>query len=236
MISASGLSLPPRLVDINIGLEAGRTVALVGPNGAGKTTLLKTMFGLETPTQGTVKLRERSVHDMALNERANSISYLPSNGSTELPATVLDILQMGRANMHAIQLASEKFELTAFHKRFYMTLSDGEKKRVLLAKLWARKSFCWLLDEPLASLDANQAIHFLKHMRTHAQEQNIVVLASVHDLYFAEHYFDEVILMDAGKILEKVSAKGFTTTKQFGMVFREVLIQGNGAELPRDMS
>ena len=83
----------PVLWDIDLEIPKGKLVAVVGPNGAGKTTLIKSMLGLLKPVSGAVHFKmlpDRKFH--------NHIAYVPQSGIVDwdFPATVLDIVMMGR--------------------------------------------------------------------------------------------------------------------------------------------
>jgi heme ABC exporter ATP-binding subunit CcmA len=149
----------PALAGANLDVDAGELVALQGPNGAGKTTLLRVCAGLLPVTSGeaTVLGYDLRVNAHQVRRRAG---LLASSGGLYDDLTVDDNLRFwGRAtgaSTDDVASAARRFGLGG---RVLTTpvsrLSTGQRRRVALAMLVARRAPLWLLDEPHAGLDAH---------------------------------------------------------------------------------
>jgi heme ABC exporter ATP-binding subunit CcmA len=148
----------PALAGADLDVGAGDLVALQGPNGAGKTTLLRVCAGLVPVASGEATVLG---HDLATNGRRvrRRVSLLASSGGLYEDLTVDDNLRFwGRAN------GADRADVVAAAQRFGLVgrlagtpvsrLSTGQRRRVALAVVVARRAPLWLLDEPHAGLDA----------------------------------------------------------------------------------
>lgn len=202
------------LGNINCCLVPGELVCVVGANGAGKSTLLKVLAGDWRPTTGNVfwgstKLSELSHQTLALHR-----AVMPQQVQLDFPFRAMDVVAMGRMphqetrqQTHTAALACMALTDTRhLHDRLYPALSGGEQQRVqlarVLAQLWpftqTQPRFLFL-DETTASLDPlhQQRVFALARWLT---EQNIGVLAVVHDMNLAAQFADRVWLLEEGKI------------------------------------
>ncbi len=185
-------------------LPRASMTGVVGPNGAGKSTLIKAMLGLLEGTAGQV-----SVLGATLRERQNRVAYVPQRSSVDwdFPATVRDVVVMGRygrmpwwkwpgkAERDAAMVALERVGLADLHQRRISDLSGGQQQRVFLARALAQEAELYLLDEPLAGVDAaseSVIIELLKAIR----DQGGSVVAVHHDLATASRYFDHLLLLN----------------------------------------
>ena len=172
--------------DVSLRLSAGEILLLEGPNGCGKTTLLRLLTTLLKPTSGNVhycgelldKVRYQYLADMlyighqsaiklALSAEENLTWMAASEGLHE-PQMVRDALQrMGLGRVYDLPC----------HQ-----LSAGQMRRVALSRLALSRCRLWLLDEPLAALDA-EGIELIKScVRKHLDRQGAVILVSHQDL------------------------------------------------------
>jgi heme ABC exporter ATP-binding subunit CcmA len=148
----------PALAGVDLDVDAGELVALAGPNGAGKTTVLRVCAGLVPVVSGTAEVLGFNLTSQSRQVRSRVGLLGPSGGLYE-DLTVADNLRFfGRAS------GVDDVDTTAAAKRFGLTgrlsttrvaqLSTGQRRRVALAALVARRAELWLLDEPHAGLDA----------------------------------------------------------------------------------
>jgi zinc transport system ATP-binding protein len=150
-----------RILDgVSITVRRGDFLAILGPNGGGKTTLLKVMLGLLTPWSGTV-VRHVSLRDGA-------IGYVPQYAGfdREYPLTVTEVVRMGRlarrgrfSRWHtedraAVSRVLSRFRLEPLAHSPIGELSGGQLQRTLIARALVSEPEILLLDEPLASIDA----------------------------------------------------------------------------------
>ena len=190
----------------------GSVSVILGPNGAGKSTLLDSIAGLRTPEAGTVRLDGVSVADMRLSERARRIGYLPQGGELRWNLRVHELIALGRlphrsafageseADRAAIARAMAAADVEALASRPALSLSGGERARVLLARVLAGEPELLLADEPVANLDPRHAMDALRLFRRAADGGAAVVLV-LHDLQAAARAADQLLLLANGRCL-----------------------------------
>lgn len=190
------------LHDISLTISEGMFAAIVGPNGGGKTTLLKLILGLLTPRYGTVKVFGRTPV-----EARTLIGYVPQSilFDDSFPATVFDIVLMGRIERHFFSLYDktdkaiahsclEKVGLKGFEDRPFSMLSGGERQRVLIAQALASQPRLLLLDEPSANLDPESAIHLFDQLKVLNRELTILMVS--HNLEIVSDVVSHIICLN----------------------------------------
>jgi iron complex transport system ATP-binding protein len=198
-------------------LNPGKLVAIVGPNGAGKTTLLRAIAGL-TGSTGHIILGDSAIKDLSRSERARKIAYLPQGHQVHWPMTARDIVALGRyphgledpleldgthknsAHAKAVEAAMLRTETIAFKDRPIMSLSGGERARVMLARVLAVEAKLLLADEPTASLDPRHQITVMQDLLNESRNGALVVVVT-HDIWLASRLADEIVLMDQGRVV-----------------------------------
>jgi heme exporter protein A len=143
--------------DLSFSLAAGRALLLQGPNGAGKTSLLRLLAGFLRPAAGTVSLRTNGEEIADAEERGKFMGWLahqdavkPQLGVREQLAFFAVLYRSGRDPGEALRT----FGLEPLAELPGQYLSAGQKRRLALARLQLSARPVWLLDEPLAALDA----------------------------------------------------------------------------------
>ncbi len=194
------------LSDITAVLEPGKITAIVGPNGAGKSSLLMTLAGLLVPDQGSACLEDRSIGDLAAQDRARAIGYLPQGADIAWDVAVEALVALGRMphgdghtaqGTAAVNAALGALDLEHLRGRPVGCLSGGETARVLLARVLAGQPRWILADEPLAALDLSHQIRLIGHLKQSAQAGTGVVIV-LHDLALAMNHADHVLVLDGG--------------------------------------
>ena len=193
MLNASGLSLPGRLYDASIALDAGELVCLIGPNGSGKTSLLHALAGIGGAL-GRVELDGVDPRRLGPAERPSWLTYLPATRDLPWPLLARDLITLGGGAAEFPVL-----ELTPLLDRRIDTLSTGERSRVLIARALAPRPKLLLLDEPTANLDPLWQIRLMTLVREELKGGRAALVA-IHDLDAAERYADRVIVMKTGRI------------------------------------
>lgn len=195
-----------------VSLEASgaQFIGLIGPNGVGKTTLVRAAAAL-IPFTGSVALDGASVAAMEPRARARAIAYLAQGAGSHWPLEVSRLVALGRLphlapfrapaleDEAAIARAMSLADVECFRGRDVLTLSGGERARVLLARALAVEASLLLVDEPVASLDPYHQIRIMEVLRAYADEGRMVV-AVLHDLSLAARYCDRLILLDGGTV------------------------------------
>lgn len=183
MLDVQNLCKEPHLTELTFQVENGECLALLGKNGAGKTLLLNLLATLIAPTSGTVSIAGYDAFSN-LKQVRPLIGYVPVafEGYPELSAIeYLDFFaaayRMERdERAAAIDAVLTLMDIGPLRDVKIGALSTGEKQRLLLAKTFLHEPAVWLLDEPLAPLDARgqmEMIELLNELR--AMGKTVVV-------------------------------------------------------------
>ena len=193
----------PALAGVDLSLEKGEVVVVVGPNGAGKTSLLRACAGLLPVTAG-----EASVLGVDLTADHTAVRrYIGLLGHAAPLYDELSAAENVRFAVRALGLpaarADEALELVGLTGRLLTTpagrLSAGQRRRVALAALVARRPALWLLDEPHAGLDAG-ARALLGDLVAQAVVGGASVLLSSHEPQLSVPLADRVVTMGGGRV------------------------------------
>ncbi len=199
-----GADLVLEAVDLTV--PSGVMGAIVGPNGAGKSTLVKAVLGLVPLRSGSVELLGESI---AKGRRR--VGYVPQRSSVDwdFPADVLDVVTMGlygtlgwwqRPGKAAKDRAMEALAgvgMADLYRRHISQLSGGQQQRVFLARALVQDADLYLLDEPLAGVDAVSEAALVSTLRR-LRDEGKTVLAVHHDLNTLSDYFEWLTLVNRG--------------------------------------
>lgn len=197
---------------VDAGFQTGEVTAVLGPNGAGKSTLLAALCGARPATSGKVFLDGTDLTLMDPRKRALRLGFLAQGREVAWGLTVEAVVRLGRlpysrtgvsagpADNAAVEAAITRCELDHLRKRNVLTLSGGERARVLLARVLAGEPDWILADEPLAGLDPAYQLDIVRLLRELAQEGRGVIV-TLHDLALVGRLADRVVVVRAGTIL-----------------------------------
>jgi heme exporter protein A len=163
---------------------AGEAVALTGPNGAGKTSLLRTVAGFIRPSAGRVRFEDVG-GDLAADDARRAGCHLLGHQDGLKPGRLARDELLFQARWHGGTLdgalaAADRLGLTRLLGLEVRVLSAGQRRRLALARLIASPRALWLLDEPLAPLDAASRALLGVVMAEHLAGGGLMV-AAVHD-------------------------------------------------------
>jgi heme exporter protein A len=166
-------------------IAAGEAVALTGANGAGKTSLLRAVAGLLRPLEGQISFGDASGAALAAEDARSRDLHLISHQDGLKPSRtaweeLLFQVRWTGGDLQAARLACERLDLRRLRDLEVRKLSAGQRRRLALARLVASRRRLWLLDEPLAPLDAVQRTTFGAIMAEHLAAGGLI-LAAVHD-------------------------------------------------------
>jgi iron complex transport system ATP-binding protein len=213
--------------DISIQVDHKQFVGIIGPNGCGKSTLLKSIYKVIKPQEGTVLLGDKDVLKSSARTISKDMGVVGQFNELDFDFTVHEMVMMGRTphkhlmdsdNIEDYKIAADALErvnLTEYADRSYLTLSGGEKQRVILARAIAQKPEFLILDEPTNHLDIKYQLQILSVVKS----LNIGVLAALHDLSMASVYCDFLYVVKDGRIIASGNPKAVLTKELIRQVY-----------------
>ncbi|MGW9022176.1 ABC transporter ATP-binding protein [Leucobacter chromiiresistens] len=229
----------PILDGIDWSVDDAERWVILGPNGAGKTTLMKLATAGEYPTRGSVDVLGERLGRVDVFELRNRIGFVSSTAARRIPASELvrDVVLTaaysveGRWNeeydsidVRQAERILAEWDLGAYADRAFGTLSDGERKRALIARAVMTDPELLLLDEPSANLDLGARERLLQMLSGFAASPSSPAMVMVtHHVEEIPPGFTHVLLMRegrieaAGPISETLTAAALEST--FGMPF-----------------
>jgi heme exporter protein A len=165
---------------LDLELRAGEATALIGRNGAGKTSLLRAVAGLLRPEAGQIVFEDVEA-DTARAEHLHMIGHHDGLKSTRTAWEELCFQTLWTGGTEAsARVAAQRMDLNRLLDLDVRRLSAGQRRRLALARLVASPRSLWLLDEPMAPLDAGHRQAFGELMAQHLNGGGMI-LAAVHD-------------------------------------------------------
>ena len=214
------------LPSINVSLKEGNLIALIGPNGAGKSTLFKTLTAYIKPVGGSIELMGKDLSSYSVKEKATMIGLVLTERPDDMFLKVHDVVASGRCpytnffgkiekeDENIIQESLEVVGIKYLTDRYFNTLSDGEKQKVMIAKTLAQNTPIIFMDEPTAFIDYPSKIELFSLMKMLTKERNKTIIFSSHDLELLLRYTDDIWVISKGKELissskDELIASGF---------------------------
>jgi osmoprotectant transport system ATP-binding protein len=200
------------LYPTNLSISRGKTTVLIGPSGCGKSTLLRLIIHLIEPDTGSIDFDGQTVSSENINALRRRIGYVIQEGGlfphlTARANVVLMARHIGKPSGEMLTRLSELCELTRFSEnlflRYPLELSGGQRQRVGLMRALMLSPELLLLDEPLGALDPLVRASLQKDLKEIFARLGQTVLFVTHDLAEASYFGDEVVLMNAGRIVQK---------------------------------
>ena len=189
----------------NLSIYEGEFLTFLGPSGCGKTTTLRIIAGLETPTEGTVKLEGRDVTNLPpykrnVNTVFQNYALFPNMNVFDNVAFGLVEKRLGKAEIREkVDAMLQLVQLGQMGKRKPNQLSGGQKQRVAIARALANDPKLLLLDEPLGALDLKLRKQMQLELKTLQKNLGITFVYVTHDQEEALTMSDRIIVMNNGK-------------------------------------
>jgi len=195
--------------DITLDIPKGSFVGIIGPNGSGKSTLLKTIYRAHQASEGCIYLNGHEMNHMTNKEMARQMAVVSQENAINFDFSVMEIMMIGRyANrsflskneaddQNICEDALASVDMLEFKNRSFLSLSGGEKQKVLIASAFSRKPELIVMDEPTNHLDVGYQFLILDLMKN---QKDRTIFTSIHDMNMAMQYCDEIIAIKDGKV------------------------------------
>lgn len=215
------------LKTIQLNIPEGKFIGLIGPNGSGKSTLLKLLYRYLKPDNGQVWLREKDIWEVHEKQFAKEVAVVTQESSVVFDFTVKEIVFMGRTpyktllkrdskqDEEIVEDSMKKADVHHLASRKFLSLSGGEKKRVVVARALAQQTDVLILDEPTNHLDIEHQFALLDLL----SECSITVIMAIHDLNLASTYCDKLLLLNKGRLCAYGSPEEVLTIEQLKETF-----------------
>ncbi|MGY0071195.1 ABC transporter ATP-binding protein [Streptomyces sp. QTS137] len=192
--------------DVDLEIADGEFVILVGPSGCGKSTTLNMIAGLEDITEGTLRIGDRVVNDLAPKERDvamvfQSYALYPHMNVRENMGFPLRLAKVDKATVEAkVTEAARILDLTEHLDRKPATLSGGQRQRVAMGRAIVRDPKAFLMDEPLSNLDAKLRVQMRTQISRLQRRLATTTVYVTHDQTEAMTLGDRVVVMRQGLV------------------------------------
>ncbi|MCM1310814.1 MAG: ABC transporter ATP-binding protein [Bacteroides sp.] len=197
----------PLIENQTLTVPSGSLTALIGRNGCGKSTLLRTLSGEQKPLSGSILIDGVDVSKESARKLAQRISYISTESVKVRNLTCREFVSYGRSpytgmlgklSANDVRIVGEALAavgMTSFSDRQVSKISDGEGRRILLAKALAQQTAVILLDEPTSFLDVPWRYEIVSMLSDLAKTKSKTILYSTHEFTPAFKMADGIVLM-----------------------------------------
>lgn len=214
--------------EISLEFSTGCLHGILGPNGSGKSTFLKTLAGIWKPSSGKVLWNGEELHEKERQYISCTISLVPQNPRPQFDFIAEDIVAMGRYShgkaywdtreKPLVEKALQAVDAWHLRSRRITCLSQGERQRVYIARALATEAPVLVLDEPMTSLDIRHQLEIWQLLQK-LVEQGKMVIITTHDLAIAEHYCQQIAVLNQGRCIGSGSFRELMTASLLQRVF-----------------
>lgn len=235
------------LKGVNAEIKPGSFTVILGPSGAGKSTLLRLMNGLETPTQGSLRIGGEVVNGKQLRPIRSKVAMVFQQFNLVDRLSVVTNVLTGRLahrswlgsvfylfrqeDMGIAQEALSRVALTDKAWNRADKLSGGQQQRVGIARALAQRPKVILADEPVASLDPVSSEEIMTLLRDICDRDGITVVVNLHQVELARRFADRIIGMNSGRIVFDGSPEHMTQTVLRTIYQREGIENDNSLDM-----
>lgn len=200
--------------NLSFNLYEGELVCLLGINGAGKSTLLRTISNSQKTLKGDIFLSEKSIYTYREKDLSRILGLVLTDKTSVGGLTVRELIELGRYpytgffgqlnNEDKAIIEKSMIDVGIIHKAdsYMAELSDGERQRVMIAKVLSQECPIIILDEPTAFLDITSRIEIMNLLHDLATEYHKTILMSTHDIELALLLADRLWLLSQSRGLQ----------------------------------
>ena len=208
--------------DLSLICNEGEFLSIVGPTGAGKTTILKMLSGIESVSSGQIYFKGSIVNDLPPQERNVSMAFetynlyphmkVYDNVAFPLRAPRWDLKLTPEAERRRVEEIAGFLGIDDLLDRLPQHLSGGQKQRVSLARALVRRPDVYLLDEPIAHLDARLKFSTQTLLKEFASKYHSTIIYVTHDYREALGLSDRIVVLRRGVIEQEGSPEEIYNT------------------------
>lgn len=216
---------------VTLTAKAREITVIVGPNGSGKSTLLKTITGLTTVYEGTVKHNGQEITGLASHKIARSgIAFLPQTDNVFTNLTITENLRLAgyTINQNDYRTRLKRIfqlfpQLSAYTSTKALSLSGGERQMLAMALALIREPNVMMFDEPTANLAPKIATQVLNLISSLAKDIGLTILLAEQNARRALEIGDVAYLLVGGKNAFEGTARELLEHKELGRLYLGVL-------------
>lgn len=203
--------------NVNLILDAGKTLAIVGETGSGKTTLARQIIGIEKPTEGSIWLNDQKLDFNNRHDRKNrfkNIRMIFQNpyeslnpqirvGESLEQTLIINTSLNSKQRQQKVTEILKKVGLQQEHQyRYPHMFSGGQRQRIAIARAIILEPSIIIADEPLSALDVSIQAQIINLLQGLQEEMGISYIFISHDLNVVEHIADTIMIMYHGRVVE----------------------------------
>jgi multiple sugar transport system ATP-binding protein len=194
------------VTDLSIDVADGEFMVFVGPSGCGKTTALRMVAGLESISEGEVRIGDRVVNDLPPRDRDvamvfQSYALYPHMTVRENIGFSLQLRKMPKAELNRrVEEAADLLDLSEHLDRKPRNLSGGQRQRVAMGRVIVRQPQAFLMDEPLSNLDAKLRVQMRAEIGRLQRDLKVTTIYVTHDQTEAMTLGDRVAVLRGGEL------------------------------------
>jgi energy-coupling factor transporter ATP-binding protein EcfA2 len=198
----------PVLNNVSLTIGQGDIAAIIGQNGSGKTTLVKHFNGLLRPREGEIFVFGESIRNKSVAQLAQKIGYVFQNPDHQIFAdSVFEEVEFGLKNLHVppeermerVSAVLKQTDLFKYKDTHPISLSGGEKQRLVIASVLVMNPRILILDEPTTGLDLKSSRSIIELVRALYQQNRTVVLVT-HDMKLVAEMAHRILILKEGSV------------------------------------
>ena len=228
--------------NISLYVENKEFVGLIGPNGSGKSTLLKNIYKQHRPSLGNIWIQSQPIESIKNKELAKILSVVTQENRVEFDFAVDEMMSLSRLPYRSMwqsesaedrkicEKSLKKVGMDHMAQRSFLSLSGGEKQRVLLAMAFAQETDIIILDEPTNHIDIGYQLMIMEMLK---KEKDMTIFTSFHNINLALKFCDRILVLNRGKLIRDGKPETIITEELLKDVFQieGEIINNNGSLL-----
>ncbi|MFW5977666.1 MAG: ABC transporter ATP-binding protein [Halohasta sp.] len=192
--------------NMDLDIRDGEFITLVGPSGCGKSTTIEMIAGLTKPTRGTIEIGDRDVTTLPPKDRGiamvfQNIALFPHKDVYDNISFGLQLRNFEKEEMdRRVEEAADTVQLKGMLDRMPSEMSGGQRQRVAIARAIVREPDVFLMDEPLANLDAELRVHMRTQLQRLHNKLDTTIVYVTHDQAQAMTMSDRIAVINDGRL------------------------------------